>query len=65
MTKEEYQSKIFTELSMQELINVNPQIYFNPEHIKYYNNYQLGKYDWCWDYLMKHRYLLNGNYEMV
>jgi len=65
MTKEEFHGKLFTELEMQELINLNPRIYFNPAHIKYYEKYHLGEYNWCWNFLMEHRYILNEDFEIV
>lgn len=60
-TKEEYENKLFQELSPFELMNLNSQIYYNPEHVDYYMNYHIGNYDWCWKYIKKHRQLLSGD----
>ena len=60
MTYEEFNKKIYLNFTYDELKNINPKIYLNKEHIKYYENYHLGKYKWCYDYLIKNRHLLSS-----
>jgi aminopeptidase-like protein len=58
LTKKEFAKKIFSTLSLEELQNINPVIYHNPDHIDYYIKFHEENYNWCWDYLMKNRTLL-------
>lgn len=59
MTREEFLEKNRTELSLEEQALINPNVYRNPEHLEYYKQYRLEEYEWCWDWLMMHRHLLN------
>jgi hypothetical protein len=61
MEKVEFNKKILGEFSADELSNINPKIYWNPDHIDYYMKYNCGEYDWCWKYLLSHKGLLTDN----
>ena len=61
MDKAEFNKKIFQEFDMNELQQINLKIYFNPDHIEYYEQYHCENYDWCFDYLIKHRNLLKND----
>lgn len=65
MTKEDFQEKLFDELSLSELNNLNSKIYYNEKHIEYYIGYNSGEYDWCWDYLIKNRHLLSDDWKIA
>jgi hypothetical protein len=58
MTKEELDKKTDAELTPSENALINFNIYYNADHIEYYQNYHMGKYKWCYNYLMKNRHLL-------
>jgi hypothetical protein len=59
MTREQLNKRIERELKPSEIALINFNIYWNREHIDYYENYHLGDYQWCYDYLIKNRHLLN------
>ena len=59
MTKDQFNSKIDKEFTPTENALINFNIYYNPEHIDYYQNFHAGNYQWCYDYLIKNRHLLN------
>ena len=58
MTKDQLNSKIDKELTPTENALINFNIYLNPDHVEYYQNYHLGNYQFCYDYLIKNRHLL-------
>ena len=58
-TKEEFNKRIFKELKNNEIALINFNIYYNPDHIEYYENFHMEKYNWCYNYLMSNRYILN------
>ena len=60
MTKDEFNNKLFSEFSLEELSQINPKIYHNPDHIKYYEKYHSENYQWCFNYLIKNRSLLSN-----
>lgn len=58
MTKGELNLRIDREFKAAEKALINFNIYWNEQHIDYYQNYHLGNYQWCYDYLIKNRHLL-------
>jgi hypothetical protein len=60
MSKNKFNDWLFSTFSHEELSNINPVIYLNPDHIDYYMRYLSGDYKWCKAYLIKHRHLLGG-----
>jgi len=56
MKKEEFNEKMYDLLSVQEIVLINPTIYFMNE--EYWSNYQMGDYEWCLDHLKNNRHLL-------
>lgn len=58
MTQNEFDSKIQNKYKVDELALINPNIYLNPEHVKYYEMYHDGLYTECYEYLSEHRHLL-------
>jgi len=58
MTKEEFNRKLYTELTPEENALINFNVYYNPKYIKYYTDYHSGKYDTCYEFLMDNRSLL-------
>ncbi len=58
MTKEELNKRTDRELTPTENALINFNIYYNEEHIEYYQNFQMGDYQWCYDYLIENRHLL-------
>ena len=59
MTKEEFNKKVMSSLKPKELVLINTNIYYNEDHIDYYMDHKMEKYEDCFKYLMEHRYLLN------
>lgn len=57
-TKEELNEAIFENFSISEISNINPKIYFNNEYICYWMAYKCGDYQFCYDFLLKNRDLL-------
>ena len=55
MTREEYNNWTIKTLSKKELCLVNCNIYSHPKHIEYWENYKMGDYDFCKDYLLANR----------
>jgi hypothetical protein len=62
MTREEFDFRTMTEFTAKEIGLINFNIYYNPECIEYYQNYQIGKYDKCYSFLKKNRHLLQLKY---
>ena len=58
MTKEELTKKIFREFKSSQVVLINFNIYLNTEHIDYYIKFNIGDYQWCYDYLIKNKNLL-------
>ena len=58
MTKEEFNKKTDRVLTPAENALININIYYNPDHITYYMNFNIGNYEWCYDYLIANRHLL-------
>jgi len=54
-TKTEYTAAVLAELNPNELALLNFTIYLHPKHTAYYKMFACGKFDDCWEYLMKHR----------
>jgi len=54
----EFDKKLMETFSLAEIALINPNIYFNPEHVIYYMDYHLRKYDKCFEFLLKNRHLL-------
>lgn len=61
MTQEEQLNKILDTFTEEEIVNINPAIYSNPEHIEYWMAYHRGEYEWCFNYLLDNRHLLTKN----
>ena len=59
MNKKEFETKINFELTTDEIVFVNINIYWNDKYIDYYMDYHSGNYAKCWDFLMKNRDLLS------
>lgn len=57
-SKEELLAFIFAEFTDEEISNINPKIYLNPEHLDYYMDFHLGEYQKCLDYLLENKALL-------
>lgn len=57
-TSNEYNKYLDKELTLTQNALINFNIYYNPLHVEYYENYHKGKYDWCCDYLLKRKDLL-------
>jgi len=61
MTKSEFEDKLFEEFSQSELALIDTNIPYN-RSIENHNDYWLflsgGKYDKCYEYLIKNRHLL-------
>jgi len=60
ITKKEFNALLDEMLTFEEMCNLNTAIYFRPEHIDYYINYHCEKYNFCLEYLEKHRHLLSN-----
>lgn len=58
MTKDQFNAKTDSELTPTENALINFNIYHNAAHIEYYQNYHMGNYQWCYNYLMSNRHLL-------
>ncbi len=58
MTKEDFNRRTNEEFSLQEQALINTNIYYNPKYIEYYQNYHMGRYSDCFDFLIRHRNLL-------
>jgi len=59
MTKQQFEGKIKSGLTKTQLALINFNIFYNPEHIEYYQNYYMEEYDWCYKYLMRNKHLLD------
>lgn len=62
MTKIELTSRLFNELTDTQLKLLNFNIYYNPEHIDYYVDFQCGEYQKCYDFIMHNIDLLDIKY---
>jgi hypothetical protein len=58
LSQQEFANWIFKELTFSELALLNSNIYLHSDHVKYYQKYACGKFDWCKKYLIKNRHLL-------
>lgn len=58
MTKKELDQRTDEELTPSENALINFNIYHSPDHVEYYQKYQIGDYKWCYDYLIANRHLL-------
>lgn len=58
MNKDRFNLEIMDYFTIEEMSNINPRIYLNKDHIDYYMNYHLERYEWCLNYLKKNRNLL-------
>lgn len=54
-TKESYTAALLKELTSTEIALLNFAIYYNPDHVQYYEMFHRGEYKECFDYLMEHR----------
>ena len=63
--KEKMNLKEFTTrinlLTKKQQLMIKPQIYYNPDHIHYYDQFNKGNYEFCIDYLNENIELLNAN----
>tara|TARA_R110000772_G_scaffold24041_1_gene63751 strand:+ start:202 stop:399 length:198 start_codon:yes stop_codon:yes gene_type:complete len=57
-SKEEFNNKLFEMLTLDELKLINERIYSNEAHIEYWKSYHMEEYDYCIDYLIENRKLL-------
>lgn len=57
-TKEELNAAIFENFSLNEISNINPKVYFNSVHISYWLAYKSEDYQFCFDFLVNNRNLL-------
>jgi len=57
-TKEELTEKIMATFKPSEIALINTNIYLNPEHIDYYQNFHSGEYDKCLEFLTENKHLL-------
>ena len=60
MTQHEQIDKILETFTEDEIRNINPKIYSNPDHIEYWKAYHRGEYEWCFNYLVENRELLKN-----
>lgn len=60
MKKDEFENILNNLFDSSELLLINNKIYYNPVHIDYYINYNIGNYQFCIDYLTKNRNLLKN-----
>lgn len=58
MEKSEYNLRLLKELTTEEAVLINTNIYYNEDHLHYYNAYHREAFDECYEYLMRHRDLL-------
>ncbi len=58
MTKSQFNLKTSTDLTATENALINFNIYHNEDHVEYHQNYQMGNYQWCYEYLISNRHLL-------
>jgi hypothetical protein len=58
MNKKEFDHRLYKELELRELALVNLNIYWNPDHVQYWQDYKGGEYDRCYEFLMANRHLL-------
>ena len=59
MTHEQFNEKIRSEFTKRELTLILFNIYYNPGCIDYYIDHNMGRFNKCYDFLIKNRHLLD------
>jgi len=57
-SKRDLNTAVFQNFSEKEMNNINPKIYFNPDYIDYWIAYKYEEYQFCYDFLIENRHLL-------
>lgn len=55
--KDAYIYKLYRELTVEQAALFNKLIYYSPDHIDYYIDYNSGNYDECYEYAMENKHL--------
>jgi hypothetical protein len=55
MSKDQFDAAINDLLIPTEIALLNFCIYWNEKHIEYYKAYHTGRFEWCFNYLKKHK----------
>lgn len=56
--KYDLNAAILGNFSEKEIRNINPRIYFNTDHVDYWIAYKSEEYQFCYDFLIENRQLL-------
>ncbi len=57
-TKDDLLAAICATFTESEIMNINPRVYSNPDHVDYWIAYHCEEYHKCCKYLLKNRTVL-------